>query len=105
MLDGERSGDRPENEKPGRKRPYNGPAGLVKKQFRNNEVSQFSNSFIYLAFLINKKTMKHIVVLLMACFVLACNTSEASEPESKKPNKIIFLIGDGMGLSAVTTGF
>ena len=49
--------------------------------------------------------MKHIVVLLMACFVLACNTSEASEPESKKPNKIIFLIGDGMGLSAVTTGF
>jgi alkaline phosphatase len=49
--------------------------------------------------------MKHIVIFLIACFVLACRTSEASEPESKKPNKIIFLIGDGMGLSAVSTGF
>lgn len=41
----------------------------------------------------------------MASLTLACTASEKQEPESQKPNKIIFLIGDGMGLSAVSTGF
>jgi alkaline phosphatase len=49
--------------------------------------------------------MKNIFILFLASFTLACSASELPEPESKKPNKIIFLIGDGMGLSAVSTGF
>ena len=49
--------------------------------------------------------MKNIFLLLMAFITLACTASEKSEPASKKPQKIIFLIGDGMGLSAVSTGF
>lgn len=49
--------------------------------------------------------MKNILILLLASLTLACSASDLPEPESKKPNKIIFLIGDGMGLSAVSTGF
>lgn len=49
--------------------------------------------------------MKNILVLLLAGLTLACTTSDQPESETGKPNKIIFLIGDGMGLSAVSTGF
>ena len=49
--------------------------------------------------------MRNILILLLASLTLACTASEKPEPEAKKPNKIIFLIGDGMGLSAVSTGF
>jgi alkaline phosphatase len=48
--------------------------------------------------------MKNILVLLIAGFSLACTASEPQAPQAK-PDKIIFLIGDGMGLSAVSTGF
>ena len=49
--------------------------------------------------------MKHIILFLLASLSMACIASEPQEPESSCPNKIIFLIGDGMGLSAVSTGF
>ena len=49
--------------------------------------------------------MKNIFILLFACITMACTASDQPDPEAKKPNKIIFLIGDGMGLSAVSTGF
>lgn len=49
--------------------------------------------------------MKNIFILLLAVTTLACTASDKPEPESKKPVNIILLIGDGMGLSAVSTGF
>ena len=51
--------------------------------------------------------MKNIILLFLAIITLACTASEQSqpEPETEKPTNIIFLIGDGMGLSAVSTGF
>jgi len=49
--------------------------------------------------------MKNILLLLLVSFTLACTASENTPPEPDKPTKIIFLIGDGMGLSAVSTGF
>jgi len=42
--------------------------------------------------------MKHILIFLLLSLTLTCSASE-------KPKKIILLIGDGMGLSAVSTGF
>ncbi len=51
--------------------------------------------------------MKNILFLLLAVIALSCTTSvnPTAEPEVNKPTNIIFLIGDGMGLSAVSTGF
>jgi len=49
--------------------------------------------------------MKSISLLLVAFITMACNTSESESPEMETPPNIIFLIGDGMGLSAVSTGF
>jgi alkaline phosphatase len=49
--------------------------------------------------------MKNILILLLASLTLACTAADKPEPEAKNPKKIIFLIGDGMGLSAVSTGF
>ena len=51
--------------------------------------------------------MKNILLLLLALIALSCTSSvnPPAEPEVKKPTNIIFLIGDGMGLSAVSTGF
>ncbi len=49
--------------------------------------------------------MKNILFLLLAIVTLACTASEKVQPEPEKPTNIIFLIGDGMGLSAVSTGF
>ena len=49
--------------------------------------------------------MKSISLLLMAFITLACTASESAPPELENPPNIIFLIGDGMGLSAVSTGF
>ena len=40
----------------------------------------------------------------MAMSTLAC-TSQVEEKQNVQPTNIIFLIGDGMGLSAVSTGF
>jgi alkaline phosphatase len=47
--------------------------------------------------------MKYIVVLMMALAIVACTSSVNAEQETAKPTNIIFLIGDGMGLSAVST--
>ncbi|MEA3462244.1 MAG: alkaline phosphatase [Bacteroidota bacterium] len=49
--------------------------------------------------------MKHIFLLLLATLTLPCTASDKQQSEPKKPTNIIFLIGDGMGLSAVSTGF
>jgi len=49
--------------------------------------------------------MKNIFLLSLVFLTLACTASENTPPETEKPTKIIFLIGDGMGLSAVSTGF
>ncbi|MCD4709444.1 MAG: alkaline phosphatase [Bacteroidales bacterium] len=49
--------------------------------------------------------MKNILLLLLSIGTMACTASEKAQPEPEKPTNIIFLIGDGMGLSAVSTGF
>lgn len=49
--------------------------------------------------------MKNIFILLLISLNLACSAFEKQDTATKKPNKIILLIGDGMGLSAVSTGF
>lgn len=49
--------------------------------------------------------MKSILLLLLTIGTMACTASENMQPEPEKPTNIIFLIGDGMGLSAVSTGF
>ena len=46
--------------------------------------------------------MKHIVILMMAFAIVSCTASVNAEQETAKPTNIIFLIGDGMGLSAVS---
>jgi alkaline phosphatase len=47
--------------------------------------------------------MKHIVILVMAFAIVSCTSSVNTEQDPAKPTNIIFLIGDGMGLSAVST--
>lgn len=49
--------------------------------------------------------MKKILVLFLGIALMACTTVESQQSQPEKPKKIIFLIGDGMGLSAVSTGF
>ncbi|MDF1575529.1 MAG: alkaline phosphatase [Bacteroidales bacterium] len=49
--------------------------------------------------------MRNIFILLLTVLTLACTASYHNRTEPEKPNKIILLIGDGMGLSAVSTGF
>ena len=49
--------------------------------------------------------MKHMTFLVMAIAMMACSSSGYSQSQSEKPPNIILLIGDGMGTSAVTTGF
>lgn len=49
--------------------------------------------------------MKNIFLLSLVFVTLACTTSDPHNSEATKPGNIIFLIGDGMGLSAVSTGF
>lgn len=49
--------------------------------------------------------MKNILFLIVAILLMACTSSESGSQAPEQPTKIIFLIGDGMGLSAVTTGF
>lgn len=49
--------------------------------------------------------MKNIFLLLLVFITLACTASDKPGAGSGQPNKIILLIGDGMGLSAVSTGF
>ena len=49
--------------------------------------------------------MKNILFLLVAIVLMACTASVSGPNTPEQPSKIIFLIGDGMGLSAVTTGF
>ncbi|MEN8229044.1 MAG: alkaline phosphatase [Bacteroidota bacterium] len=47
--------------------------------------------------------MKNIVVLFLLAGTIACTSVEKPEKRSENPTNIIFLIGDGMGLSAVST--
>jgi len=49
--------------------------------------------------------MRKIFILLLTVLTLACTASDTPPAEPEKPVNIIFLIGDGMGLSAVSTGF
>jgi len=49
--------------------------------------------------------MKKILVLLLGITLMACTTAESQQSPPEKPKQIILLIGDGMGLSAVSTGF
>jgi len=49
--------------------------------------------------------MKYILVFVLALGLVACTSSEYTPNKAKEPGNIIFLIGDGMGLSAVSTGF
>jgi len=50
-----------------------------------------------------------VVIMLLGGLAFSCSSpekeSKAPEKESKAPENIIFLIGDGMGLSAVSTTF
>ena len=49
--------------------------------------------------------MKHFVICILMLGTLACTTTpEAQTSSPDKPQNIIFLIGDGMGLSAVSVG-
>ncbi len=47
--------------------------------------------------------MKHIIILMMAFAIVSCTSSANVDLETAKPTNIIFLIGDGMGLSAIST--
>ncbi len=51
--------------------------------------------------------MKHfsILIILSGLLFSACNRSVSSMRAEKKPKNIIFLIGDGMGLTQVSTSF
>jgi len=49
--------------------------------------------------------MKHTIFLLMAIAMIACTSTTNAQSSPEKPLNIILLIGDGMGLSEVTTGF
>jgi alkaline phosphatase len=50
--------------------------------------------------------MKNFALLLLMTGILGCvSNKKTAESSFEKPGNIIFLIGDGMGLSAVTTGF
>lgn len=55
--------------------------------------------------------MKYLTFLLLALIFVSCNQSKdkksdsASNPENEKPVNIILLIGDGMGLSQVSSTF
>lgn len=49
--------------------------------------------------------MKKIISLILALITIACTASEKVQSAPEKPTNIILLIGDGMGLSAVSTGF
>jgi len=49
--------------------------------------------------------MKKVLILFMGITLMACSTLESQESQAEKPRQIILLIGDGMGLSAVSTGF
>lgn len=47
--------------------------------------------------------MKYATILLLILGLAACTTSDKSREQSEKPANIIFLIGDGMGLSSIST--
>jgi len=49
--------------------------------------------------------MRNILFLFLATLTLTCAASDTQKTDPQKPTNIIFLIGDGMGLSAVSTGF
>lgn len=49
--------------------------------------------------------MKQVFLLVLTTLTLACTASDRQKADPEKPANIIFLIGDGMGLSAITTGF
>jgi alkaline phosphatase len=49
--------------------------------------------------------MKTLFPAFLAIIMVACSTQTRREPSVSKPRQIIFLIGDGMGLSAVSSGF
>ena len=47
--------------------------------------------------------MKYLLPLLLSILLASCSSSTESQKSIVKPANIIFLIGDGMGLSAVST--
>lgn len=49
--------------------------------------------------------MKKSLFLFLGIALMACSGVQSQSDQPEKPKHIIFLIGDGMGLSAVSTGF
>ena len=49
--------------------------------------------------------MKNFVILFLTIGTLACTPETDKKPTAEGPSNIIFLIGDGMGISAVSTCF
>jgi alkaline phosphatase len=59
----------------------------------------------FLCILHKTETMKNTALLAVLIGIVACTTPVTAQPASEKPTNIILLIGDGMGLSEVSTGF
>lgn len=49
--------------------------------------------------------MKYTVIAFLLVGIFACANKDLPGSEAERPTNIIFLIGDGMGLSAVSAGF
>jgi len=64
----------------------------------------FSSSFVYFMGL-KSIIMKKSIILFLTLITIACTASDKVQSAPEKPTNIILLIGDGMGLSAVSTGF
>ncbi len=47
--------------------------------------------------------MKNIIILSLLAVIISCSNSDTERHSTDTPSNIIFLIGDGMGLSAVST--
>ena len=61
--------------------------------------------FAFFVFYINTDIMKNNFCLILTIGFLACTATVNSQTKPEKPANIILLIGDGMGLSEVSTGF
>ena len=49
--------------------------------------------------------MKKVLVLILGITLIGCSSLDSQTQQPETPKNIILLIGDGMGLSAVSTGF
>lgn len=51
-----------------------------------------------------KHMMRYLIISILALALVGCTSTNAVSQEEAKPKNIIFLIGDGMGVSAVSIG-